>query len=150
MIFKDFKFDFETDLVLDENGYLDPVVYTADINFGESYLYHDNPIVAFVMHQIVYFGIVIIENSVYFVGQYIFTNMMGPVMDEFLNHYMFEFSFPTMVRGQWAWDLFTYDFRNTQSPYIGEGYIDLFLHGALVYEGESCDIVADDLVFNAD
>lgn len=50
LIFKDFKFDFESDLVLDEHGYLDPVVYSADIHFGESYLYHDNPITAFVMH----------------------------------------------------------------------------------------------------
>lgn len=99
LIFKDFKLDFETDLVLDEHGYLDPVVYSADIHFGESYLYHDNPITAFVMHQFIYFGIVIIENSVYFVGQYIFTNMAGPVMDSFLNHYMFPFAFPSLVRG---------------------------------------------------
>ena len=113
LIFKDFKFDFETDLVLDEHGYLDPVVYSADIHFGESYLYHDNPITAFVMHQFIYFGIVIIENSVYFVGQYIFTNMMGPVMDSFLNHYMFPFAFPSMVRGQNTWDIFTLDFRQT-------------------------------------
>ena len=135
LIFKDFKIDFETDLVLDEHGYLDPVVYNADIHFGESYLYHDNPITEFVMHQFIYFGIVIIENSVYFVGQYIFTNMMGPVMDNFLNHYEFPFAFPSMVRGQNTWDLFTFDFRNTQSPYIGDGWIDFFLSGELMYAG---------------
>lgn len=148
MIFKDFKFDFETDLVLDEHGYLDPVVYSADIHFGESYLYHDNPITAFVMHQFIYFGIVIIENSVYFVGQYIFTNMMGPVMDSFLNHYMFPFAFPSMVRGQDSWDLFTLDFRNTQSPYIGDGWIDFFISGELMYGGEGCTLEADNLEFS--
>ena len=85
---------------MDENGYLDPVVYDADIQFGESYLYHDNPVEAFFMHQIVYFGIVIIENSVYFVGQYIFTNMAGPIIDGYLNHYkMLIPNFPSIVRG---------------------------------------------------
>jgi hypothetical protein len=148
LIFKDFKIDFETDLVLDEHGYLDPVVYSADIHFGESYLYHDNPITAFVMHQFIYFGIVIIENSVYFVGQYIFTNMMGPVMDSFLNHYMFPFAFPSMIRGQNTWDLFTLDFRNTQSPYIGDGWIDFFIHGQVLYAGQGCNIVADNLEFS--
>lgn len=148
MIFKDFKIDFETDLVLDEHGYLDPVVYSADIHFGESYLYHDNPITAFIMHQFIYFGIVIIENSVYFVGQYIFTNMMGPVMDNFLNHYMLPFAFPSMVRGQNSWDLFTLDFRQTQSPYIGQGWIDFFINGELLYAGEGCELVNDNLQFS--
>ena len=87
MIFKDFKFDFDTDFRLDDNGYLDPIVKKCDISFGESYLFHDNVIVGFFMHQFVYFGIVIIENSSYFVGEYIFSNMMGPVLDNFLNHY---------------------------------------------------------------
>jgi len=38
-----------TDLVLDENGYLDPIVTSADINFGNSYVYHDDPLTALVM-----------------------------------------------------------------------------------------------------
>lgn len=148
LIFKDFKIDFETDLVLDSNGYLDPVVYNADIHFGDSYLYHDNPITAFVMHQFIYFGIVIIENSVYFVGQYIFTNMMGPVMDNFLNHYQLPIAFPSLVRGQNTWDLFNLDLRNTQSPYIGEGWIDFFFHGELQYAGKGCELAADNLEFS--
>ena len=90
----------------------------------------------------------IIENSVYFVGQYIFSNMMGPVMDNFLNHYMFPFAFPSMVRGQHTWDMFTLDFRNTQSPYVGDGWIDFFIHGELQYGGQGCDIVADNLQFS--
>lgn len=90
LIFKDFDIDFQTDLVLDPNGYLDPVVYDVDIKFGSSYLYHDNKYMAFVMHQFVYFAIVIIENSVYFVGDYIFSNMMGPIVDKALGHYKTE------------------------------------------------------------
>jgi len=118
LVMKDFKFDFDADLRLDSYGFLDPVVYGCDIHFGDSYLYHDNPVIAFIMHQFLYFGLVIIENSVYFVGEYIFTNMLGPVMDGFLNHYKFPFAWPSMVRGQNSWDFFTLDFRNVKSPSI--------------------------------
>ena len=66
--FENFKFDFDAYFKLDDHGYLDPIVKRCDILFGESYLYHDNPIVGFFMHQFIYFGIVIIENAAYFVG----------------------------------------------------------------------------------
>lgn len=99
LIFKDFEFSFESDLKLDEHGYLDPVVYNCHIGFGQSYLHHENPILAFTMHQVLYFAIVIIENSTAFVGQYVFTEMLGPVMDSFLNHYRWTFYFPSLVRG---------------------------------------------------
>ena len=74
--------------------------------------------------------------------------MMGPVMDNFLNHYMFPFAFPSLVRGQNTWDLFTLDFRNTQSPYIGDGWIDFFLSGELMYAGQGCELAADNLQFS--
>lgn len=50
LIFEDFKFDFDTSLRLDEHGYLDPNVQSCDINFGKSYFYHDNALVAIFMH----------------------------------------------------------------------------------------------------
>lgn len=74
--------------------------------------------------------------------------MMGPVMDNFLNHYQFPFAFPSLVRGQNTWDIFNFDFRNTQSPYIGEGWIDFFLHGELQYAGKGCQLDADNLEFS--
>jgi hypothetical protein len=42
--------DIKTDLTLDKNGYLDPIVYECNLNFGDTYLYHDNWITAFAMH----------------------------------------------------------------------------------------------------
>jgi hypothetical protein len=133
LIFEDFDIGFQTDLVLDANGYLDPVVYDCDIKFGKSYLYHDNKIVAFVMHQFVYFAIVIIENSVYFVGDYIFSNMMGPIMDQMLNHYTTSVVLKSPFAGQHSSALFEFDFRNTQSPFIGQGYMDMYFLGELLY-----------------
>ena len=134
LIFEDFDIDFQTDLILDENGYLDPVVYDCDIKFGKSYLYHDNKIVAFVMHQFVYFAIVIVENSVYFVGDYIFSNMMGPIMDKALNHYHTGVVLMSPFEGQTTKATFDFDFRNTQSPFIGEGYMDSYILGELTYK----------------
>lgn len=52
-----------------------------DLKFGESYLYHDNKIIAFAMHQCLYFMMQVVENSVFFVGDYFFSKIMGPIMD---------------------------------------------------------------------
>lgn len=133
LIFEDFDVDFQIDLVLDEHGYLDPVVYDCDIKFGKSYLYHDNKIMAFAMHQFVYFAIVIVENSVYFVGDYIFSNMMGPIMDQALNHYSTAVVLQSPFAGQISEAAFNFDFRNTQSPFIGQGYMDMYFLGELTY-----------------
>ena len=40
--FKDFDFDINVKPLCTELGYIKPVVYSANINFGESYFYHDN------------------------------------------------------------------------------------------------------------
>jgi hypothetical protein len=52
--FADFDVDFNTDLKLDSRGYIDPSVYDIWLNFGDTYLHHDDWFVAWVMHQIVY------------------------------------------------------------------------------------------------
>ena len=109
-------------------------MYDCDINFGKTYLFHDNKIVAFVMHQFVYFGLLMIENAVFFVGDYMFSNIMGPIMDEALNHYRVNISLASPFTGQAAKATFELDYRNTNSPYIGDGFIDLSLLGELLYK----------------
>jgi len=150
LIFKDFEFDFKSNFVLDENGYLDPIMTDCDIKFGDSYLYHDNQIIAFAMHQFIYFAIVIVENSVYFVGQYIFSNMMGPVMDTFLDHYRKTLILPSPLAGQTTYDEFKVDYRNVWNPYIGDGYADFFFAGEwLDNEYNGCEhMVADPMEFS--
>ena len=74
--------------------------------------------------------------------------MAGPVMDSFLNHYMWPFAFPSLVKGQNTWDWFTLDFRQTQSPYIGDGWIDFFISGEMIYGGNNCTLEADNLEFS--
>ena len=131
-----------------ETGFLKPVVYAIDIKFGNSYFYHDNAIVAFIMNQFVEFAIVVIENSTYFVGQYIFTSMLGPLMTSFLNNYTVNFPIKDILPGQTGSDNFILDFKHTTRPYIGEGWIDMFIVGELTTESHpECNIEPEVLDF---
>jgi hypothetical protein len=87
LIIQDFDLKFDTNLVLDPNGYLDPVVANVDIDFGKTMAYHENQFLAFLTHQFFTFLIVVIKNSIYFLGGTIFSNIIGPMMDTWLNHY---------------------------------------------------------------
>ena len=44
-------------------------------------------VVTFLTNQIIEFGKIFIENSVYFVVKYIFNSMLGPELDSILGHY---------------------------------------------------------------
>ena len=91
LAFVDFDFDFEADLVLNREGFLDPKVHNCSIRFGESQFKHDDPFLEFCYHQLIVFSMVVIENSSYFMGEYIFTNLLGPIMNKSTNHYTYEF-----------------------------------------------------------
>ena len=145
--FTDFDVNFNTQLDLLESGFLKPVVYQIEINFGSSYFYHDNAIISFFMNQFVEFAIVVVENSTYFVGQYIFSNLLGPMMAEFLNDYKMNLELLDFLPGQDATDSFQLDYRHTHKPFIHEGSIDFFLVGDLLYHGESCSFEAAPMNF---
>ena len=66
-------------------------MYKASLKFGDSYLYHDNKFVAFVMYSFIEFTIVSIENAVYFVGPYIDTELLGPVISYMTNDFYMYF-----------------------------------------------------------
>lgn len=86
-MFENFKFNFHADLKRNKHGYLDPIIYAIDIEFGDSFLYHDDQVLAFIMHQFILLAIVMIQNVTYFAGETLFSNMMGPVIDGWLTHY---------------------------------------------------------------
>ena len=50
LVFNDFDFNFSTYLKRDSKGYLDFKVTAVQIKFGQSYLYHENWFIAFLMH----------------------------------------------------------------------------------------------------
>lgn len=76
---------------MDEKGYLDPIVYGCEINFGESTIKNTDQTLEFFYHGLLEFSKVMIQNSAYFFGEYMFTNLLGPMVDEFTNHYMLPF-----------------------------------------------------------
>ena len=98
---------------LEENGYLKPRVYAMDLTFGSTSFYHDDPWVAFFMNEWVEFMIVIIQNSCYFVGTYIFSATLGPMMTTALNNYTAVLPFKDFLPGQESTADFTIDYRMT-------------------------------------
>lgn len=90
-VIKDFDIDFEFDLEIDDNGYLNPVVYFASIDFGDSYFHHDNFWAQIFFHQLVELSMVMIENTSYFLGDRMFSEMLGPVLDSYANNYTHDF-----------------------------------------------------------
>jgi len=97
---EDLDIDLGFDLVLDDEGYLDPKVWDVMINMGETYIYHDNLFVTYTMHQILELGKVIIENSAFFWGDRMFSSLLGPVLDKHMNHYSHKFTQRSMISGQ--------------------------------------------------
>jgi hypothetical protein len=87
LIIKDFDVDFRGQFKLDEHGYLDPVVYGVDIDFGHSDFIQDDWFLEAVTFELIQFSFVVIHNTAWLLGQYMFTNMLGPAMDKYLNHY---------------------------------------------------------------
>jgi hypothetical protein len=148
LVIKDFDVDFDSDLKLDENGYLDPIVWNADVKFGETFLYHENKFIGFIMHQLIEYLILVIKDSVYFLGGTLFSQLLGPVLDKALNHYRFDIRLPSPFIGQTTSGDFIFDYRNVYSPVINEGYADFYFAGEILHgETAICDLEHDYMNF---
>lgn len=140
LVFKDFSIDFQTYFHLKDTGFLSPQVTAIEFHFGESYFYHDNFIVAFVMHQVIEYLIVIIENTVYFVGPEIFSNMFEPIMTSFLDDYKLTVPVEHLVWGQTGSDSYQLDYRNVYPPYLYSGAMEFQIYGDTIFNGQGCGI----------
>lgn len=78
-----------------------------------------------------------------------FTGMLGPLIDQALGNYEITVNTPSIFRGQDTSSVFSFDYRNTRSPYIGNGYIDVYFLGELNYgvHRDECTIEADYMDF---
>jgi hypothetical protein len=45
-------------------------------------------------------GVVVVERSCGYAGEFLFRNSLGPLMDTYMNHYALKFAFPSLIRGQ--------------------------------------------------
>mgnify|MGYP000194203781 CR=1 FL=1 len=73
--------------------------------------------------------------------------MLGPVLTSFLNNYQMSLPIRDFFPGQNSMDTFTFDYKNTKQPYIGEGWIDLYFLGEFIYQGQGCDLAPDEMDF---
>lgn len=147
--FEDFEVDFSCSLHLNAEGNLRPIFYTFHMNFGDSYLYYDNPFWAFVMHQIVQFAMIIIENTAFFCGELIMSQIGEPVLTTFLGDYKMPLNqMPSPFPGQEGTVAdFTLDWRPTQDPVIIPGGMDSWNLGEILYKDYSCDLRPDPFEF---
>ena len=135
---QDFDFDFTAGLKLDRHGYLDPEIKDVNIKFGKTDFHHEIWILEAIFHQIIYFSIIACENSARLFGDVMFSGMLGPAMDHFLNHYLQVLPIKSIIKGQNAVDLFALDFRNTFDPtFENSGLLFKFV-GEFFYKEQGC------------
>ena len=53
-----------------------------------------------VMEQLIYYLMVIFENSVWLFGNFILSKMLGPIVDKISNDYQMTITLPSPFRGQ--------------------------------------------------
>lgn len=71
-------------------------------------------------------------------------------MDTYMNHYALQFAFPSLIRGQYTYDLFAIDMRNTLPPNLMEDKIEFYMHGGLKYNHTGCPLAPPSMEFMDD
>jgi hypothetical protein len=87
--FKDFSMSASFELKTTEEGYLRPIVHDARLDFGYSYLYHEDQFLAFLGYTFIEFGIVCMENSVFYWGDFMWSRMLGPIISWGTNDFLY-------------------------------------------------------------
>lgn len=133
---------FKSGLYVTDEGYLRPRVYNMFTKWGESNFYHDNAFIQAYMHQIIKFGFVMLENTIFFVGDTIFTRFGEPFLQRLLNDYRLPLdNVRSPFQGQPVHDVnFQLDFRNTMDPEITSERIDFKFFGELVFADHICTL----------
>jgi len=76
--------------------------------------------------------------------------MLGPVIDAFLNHYKWDFYMQSPFVGSEEYTILELDYRNTQTPYIGDGFVNFYFSGELLYDGTGCPGMEHDYMVFSD
>ena len=80
-----------------------------------------------------------IENSTWLLGEYMFTNILGPILDRSLFFYRFFLPIHSLIPGNNGVDFTIIDFRQTETPVIEENYIDFYSIGEMLTFRGGCD-----------
>ncbi len=84
---------------MDKNGYLDPKIKKVDLDWGTTYFEFEDFWIELYAFQTIKFIMVVIKNSINFVGDAFLSHMIGPIIDRFLNGYKYDFSLTSPFRG---------------------------------------------------
>jgi hypothetical protein len=79
--------------------------------------------------QLVQYATTVIETAAPLVGNMVVDDMIGPLLDTYLAHYMLTTDFKSPFPGQNTTSKLTLDYRNVQDPFIGDGYIEFRMLG---------------------
>jgi hypothetical protein len=125
--------------VLDQNGYLDPVVEGMDIDFGESNYFQDNQFLEIVTYHAIQFSFIIIHNTAWIYGPLMFDKMLGPTLDNYLNHYQQGIQITSPIKGQeQVRETLTLDYRNTHDPTMWFDSVMFYFAGEMFHQNKGC------------
>jgi len=111
---EDLDIDIVITLGITENGFVHPVFHDVKLDLGGTYFEFENGFSEFMAWQLIEFLKIMIENSVYFVGPFLLTDMAADNIDRMLDLYQI----PMWVRSPIDMDyevegLMSWDLRNT-------------------------------------
>lgn len=75
---EDLLLKFNTEFETTKEGFLRPVLFATDLKWGETKIYHENWMLALLFDQWINFTLIIIQNSLYFLGDAIMNGMLEP------------------------------------------------------------------------
>ena len=84
------------------------------------------------------FSFVIIHNTAWIYGPLMFSEMLGPTLDKYLNHYQQGIQISSPFKGQTTTDTLTIDYRNTHDPTMWFGSIMFYFAGEMFHNGKGC------------
>lgn len=119
-------------LGITDKGYIHPVFHDVKVDLGGTYFYFENGWLEFLAWQIIEFTFIMIENSIYFVGPFLLTDMASQNIDRMLDGYQI----PMWVRSPIDMDhdvesMMLWDLRQTSTPVINNGFVDFSMVGEL-------------------
>ena len=71
-------------------------------------------------------------------GEYIFSGMFEPILTRSMQQYKIPVHLGEAFHGQSGQDDFHLDIRSVQAPYIGDGFMDMYLVGETWYQDRGC------------
>lgn len=83
---------------------------------GDTECQHDDFFMKIFLSQLLEYAIVVIENATRAFGSQLFSGVLGPILDHWLNHYKTSIKIKSWFEGQDTEDTFYLDYRNVRDP----------------------------------